>query len=69
MVKYQFITLVERDEDGVYIVSCPALEGCYTQGKPYHEAIENIKRSIRLHIESLRAASLSPSRLQLMRLR
>jgi len=42
--------IVESDADG-YFVSCPALQGCYSQGDTYEEAIENIKDAIRLHIE------------------
>lgn len=42
--------VVEADSDG-YFVSCPALQGCYSQGDTYEEAIANIKDAIRLHIE------------------
>ena len=42
--------VVEADADG-YFVSCPALQGCYSQGDSYEEAVENIKDAIRLHIE------------------
>ena len=42
--------IVEGDRDG-YFVSCPSLQGCYSQGQTYEEAIENIKDAIRLHIE------------------
>ncbi len=42
--------IVEADADG-YFVSCPTLEGCYSQGETYEEAVENIKDAIRLHIE------------------
>jgi predicted RNase H-like HicB family nuclease len=40
----------ESDADG-YFVSCPALQGCYSQGDTYEEALANIKDAIRLHIE------------------
>jgi len=46
--------IVESDCDG-YFVSCPALQGCYSQGDTYEEAVENIKDAIRLHIEDRRA--------------
>jgi predicted RNase H-like HicB family nuclease len=36
---------------GGYFVSCPSLQGCYSQGDTYEEAVENIKDAIRLHIE------------------
>jgi predicted RNase H-like HicB family nuclease len=42
--------VIEADKDGYY-VSCPALQGCYSQGDTYEEAIEKIKDAIRLHIE------------------
>lgn len=45
-----FPIVVEADSDG-YFVSCPALQGCYSQGDTYEDAVENIKDAIRLHIE------------------
>ena len=42
--------IVEADADG-YFVSCPALQGCYSQGDTYEQAVNNIKDAIRLHIE------------------
>jgi len=54
MATYRFKIIVERDEDGVYIASCPALQGCYSQGDTYEEAVENLKDAIRLHIEARR---------------
>ncbi|HZV87980.1 MAG TPA: type II toxin-antitoxin system HicB family antitoxin [Candidatus Binatus sp.] len=42
--------VIEGDADG-YFVSCPALQGCYSQGDTYEEAVENIKDAVRLHIE------------------
>jgi predicted RNase H-like HicB family nuclease len=41
--------IIEADTDG-YFVSCPALQGCYSQGDTYEEALTNIKDAIRLHI-------------------
>ena len=54
MATYRFNIVVEHDEDGVYIASCPALQGCYSQGDTYEEAVENLKDAIRLHIEARR---------------
>jgi len=42
--------VLESDTDG-YFVSCPALQGCYSQGDTYEEAVVNIKHAIRLHLE------------------
>jgi predicted RNase H-like HicB family nuclease len=42
MEKYQLQVVIEIDEDGKYVASCPALRGCYTQGDTFEEALENI---------------------------
>ena len=55
MRTYKFKIIIEQDEDGVYVVSCPALKGCYSQGSTIEESVENIKDAIRLHIEAREA--------------
>ncbi|WP_161847709.1 type II toxin-antitoxin system HicB family antitoxin [Athalassotoga saccharophila] len=45
-----FTVVIEKDEDGYYAY-CPQLQGCYSQGDNYEEALENIKDAIKLHIE------------------
>lgn len=42
--------VIEADTDGYYVY-CPSLQGCYSQGDTYEEAVANIKDAIRLHIE------------------
>ena len=51
MKNYKISVVVEKDEDGYYVY-CPELQGCYSQGETYEEAIENIKDAIKLHIEA-----------------
>lgn len=43
--------LVEKGEDGFYVVECPVLKGCYTQGKTIDEALSNIREVIDLILE------------------
>lgn len=43
--------LIEADEDGIYIVSCPVFKGCHSYGKTIDEAIENIKEVIEMCME------------------
>jgi len=50
MKQLTFPIILEADADGYY-VSCPTLQGCYSQGDSYEEAVTNIKDAIRLHIE------------------
>ena len=50
MKTFRFSVVIEKDEDG-YFAFCPELQGCYTQGDTYEEAMANIKDAVRLHIE------------------
>lgn len=50
MKQYLMEVVVEKDKEG-YFAYCPLLQGCYTQGDTYEEAIENIKDAIKLHLE------------------
>ncbi len=47
----RFNVTVNRDEDGVWIVECPAIPGCVSQGKTKSEALDNIKEAIALCLE------------------
>jgi predicted RNase H-like HicB family nuclease len=38
-------------EDGYWVVECPSLPGCISQGKSEEEAVANIKEAIELWIE------------------
>ena len=50
--------LVEKGEDGFYIIECPLFEGCYTQGKTIDEALRNIREVIELILEEKRARNI-----------
>jgi len=47
----KFIVTINQDEDGIYIVECPYIPGCVSQGKTEQEAIENIKDAIQQCLE------------------
>jgi len=51
-MKYR--VLIEQDEDGVFIVECPSLPGCISQGKTREEAVLNIQDALVGYLESLR---------------
>jgi len=36
----------KKDEDGFYVVSCPAIKGCHSQGRTKREALANIREAI-----------------------
>jgi len=50
MSNYRFSVIIEKDEDGDF-ASCHELQGCYTQGDTYEDAVRNIKDAITLHVE------------------
>ena len=47
------VVLEEDEEVGGYVVSCPGLQGCFSQGDTMEEALENIKEAIQACLESL----------------
>ena len=49
-----FKVLIEPDETGGYVVSCPSLSGCFSQGDTIEEALENIKEAIELCLEDMK---------------
>lgn len=49
----KFKVRLEKDEDGWYIATVPALPGCISQGKTEKEALNNITEAIELHISML----------------
>jgi predicted RNase H-like HicB family nuclease len=48
-----FKVVLQEAEEGGYIVSCPALPGCHSQGDSTEEALRNIKEAIVGCLESL----------------
>ena len=47
----KFNVTVDRDEDGMWIVECPAIPGCVCQGTTKAQALDNIKEAITLCLE------------------
>ncbi|HEX8397964.1 MAG TPA: type II toxin-antitoxin system HicB family antitoxin [Pyrinomonadaceae bacterium] len=47
----KFIVTIDRDEDGVWIIECPSIPGCVSQGETKEQALENIKEAIELCLE------------------
>ena len=43
----KFIVSIDRDEDGIWVVECPSIPGCVSQGKTKDEALANIEDAIR----------------------
>ncbi len=50
-MKYR--VFIEQDDTGGYVVECPSLPGCISQGKNRYEALKNIQDAINGYIASL----------------
>lgn len=54
MTTRDFKVFLEPDLDyGGYVVVCPSLPGCYSQGKTVSEALANIREAIELVLEDM----------------
>lgn len=52
----RYTVILEREADGGYIASVPALPGCISQGDDRAEAMRNIREAINLNVEDCREA-------------
>ena len=53
MSGYSFTVIIERQPEGEYLVSVPALPGCYTEGSTLEEARAMAADAIRAYCTSL----------------
>jgi predicted RNase H-like HicB family nuclease len=47
----KFVITIEQDEEGVFVVECPGIPGCISQGKTEQEALDNIEDAIKQCLE------------------
>ncbi len=45
-MRRQFNVVIERDEEGYYVASVPALAGCHTQARSLDDLIERVREAI-----------------------
>ena len=55
MKAYDFKVLLEPDETGGCVATCPSLPGCYSQGDTVDGALDNIREAIELCLEDMQA--------------
>jgi predicted RNase H-like HicB family nuclease len=53
-VPVKFRIVIEPDEDGVFVASCPSRPGCHSQVRTRAEAMANVREAVEVHLESLR---------------
>jgi len=49
----KFNVMLEEAEEGGFVVTVPALDGCITEGDTIEEALENAKEAILCYLEGL----------------
>jgi predicted RNase H-like HicB family nuclease len=47
----EFDVIVERDDDGMYVASVPALRGCHTQAKSLDKLMSRVREAMELCLE------------------
>lgn len=66
----QFPVILQEDEDGGYVASCPLFDGCFSQGNTEEEALTHITEAIQLCAEeALERGELSKEKLPRIGLR
>ncbi len=45
--------LMYQDEENTWVVECPSLPGCISQGQTKEEALRNIQEAIRAYVAAL----------------
>jgi len=50
--KREFSVVVEKDEDGYYVASVPALRGCHTQARSLDKLMERVREAALLCVEA-----------------
>jgi antitoxin HicB len=50
---YQYTVVFEPDEDGGFVVTVPALPGCFTQGETFEEAVKMAEDAIKCFLDSM----------------
>ncbi|MGB9595313.1 MAG: type II toxin-antitoxin system HicB family antitoxin [Candidatus Poribacteria bacterium] len=59
MEKLHLPIIIEIDEDGFYIVSCPLFKGCHSYGESIDEAMANIREVIDMCLEETKPEELN----------
>jgi predicted RNase H-like HicB family nuclease len=50
----RFTVVLEQEPDEGFVVSVPALPGCFSQGGTREDALRNIREAIELYLEDCR---------------
>lgn len=52
----RYTVILQKEEDGGFVVTVPVLPGCVSQGDTREEALRNIEEAIEVYLEDVRAS-------------
>jgi predicted RNase H-like HicB family nuclease len=52
----KYTVVLQRENDGGYVATVPALPGCVSQGDTREEALKNVEEAMELYLEDVKAA-------------
>ncbi len=52
----KYTVILQRESDGGYVGTVPALPGCVSQGDSREELLKNIEEAIEFYLEDVKAA-------------
>ena len=50
----RFTVVLEKEEDGGFVASVPALPGCVSQGDTRAEAMKNVREAVEVYLDDCR---------------
>ena len=65
----EFNVIIERDSDGWFVATVPALRGCHTQARSLDALMRRVKEATGLCLEAEREAGSSPEFIGVQRIR
>jgi predicted RNase H-like HicB family nuclease len=49
----RYTVILEKGGESGYVVYCPALKGCVSQGESKQQALQNVREAMEAYIEAL----------------
>ena len=59
-MKREFDVLIERDPEGYYVATVPALHGCHTQARSLDDLMRRIREAVEVCLEAEGDAARAP---------
>lgn len=61
-MKLRYVVTIDREEDGRFIASVPAIPGCHVYGRTRRQAVARAQRALQFYVDTLRRQGRKPPR-------